>query len=614
MNTAEPELPRVRLTRAQWIRLIVVGAFIVFSLARVGPDLVRIFYPLSTFGYSTDGDAVVTSVSPRAAARAAAPERPSSKSKSKSHARAKPPVIYDMVQPGDRVRLDKIKPFDRKPGIAGRGFTYDNPDRMLPIERDGRERKLHLMGVAESPPLRFVAVLRILLFAVSISIGAFLFLVKPSITTAGFFAFTLGADAPTTYMDLVIPNPWRPLPIWIGDTVHGAARAGLLLFALCLYDNSALRQRLYAYATSIAGIGLGLLGAYAAWRLTFEALPSAAYDRWFTDISTAVTAVTTVVFFGALLRTRGGRRRRILWIVIAFAAADIARIATDQLFPGRLPIWLNGSLIVTTVIPAIVVATAVVRQRFFEIDFVVSRAITYVALTAAIIALITTAEEVATYVFYNNTDIAYIATMLLSLAIGATTGKLHRFIEYFADRFIFRDRRAQRQALELIAGYILDAESIEDVYRALLRDCSSALNLAFAGILTRRPDGAYALSDQHEWPNDFDVLLRADDEITLRIARSRSALSFSGKDTRMIQQAFPNERLTFAAPLFYNRKVAAIVVYGTNISGLDLDPQEREQLTRVVAHASIALSAIALSEAQNEPPADLPLPTGKQTV
>ncbi|GAC1403351.1 MAG: hypothetical protein NVSMB64_04950 [Candidatus Velthaea sp.] len=198
--------------------------------------------------------------------------------------------------------------------------------------------------------------------------------------------------------------------------------------------------------------------------------------------------------------------------------------------------------------------------------------------------------------------------MALSLAIGATTGKIHHAIEYFADRFVFRDRRAQRHALELIAGYILDAESIEDVYRALLRDCSSALNLAFAGILARRADGSYALSDQHQWPADFDVLLRADDEITLAIARSRSALSFSGKDTRLIQQAFPNERLTFAAPLFYNRKVAAIVVYGTNISGLDLDPQEREQLTRVVAHASIALSAIALAEVRGDQPAELPLP------
>jgi len=38
-------------------------------------------------------------------------------------------VPVDVVLPGDRVRIDQIKPFDRKPGLVGRGFTYDNPDR-----------------------------------------------------------------------------------------------------------------------------------------------------------------------------------------------------------------------------------------------------------------------------------------------------------------------------------------------------------------------------------------------------------------------------------------------------------------------------------------------------
>jgi hypothetical protein len=37
------------------------------------------------------------------------------------------------------------------------------------------------------------------------------------------------------------------------------------------------------------------------------------------------------------------------------------------------------------------------------------------------------------------------------------------------------------------------------------------------------------------------------------------------------------------------------VVYGHNVSGLDLDPEEREHLIRVVAHASLALNAIELA-------------------
>ena len=56
--------------------------------------------------------------------------------------------------------------------------------------------------------------------------------------------------------------------------------------------------------------------------------------------------------------------------------------------------------------------------------------------------------------------------------------------------------------------------------------------------------------------------------------------------------------------------VSGIVVYGHNVSGLDLDPDERELLVRVVAHASIALNAIELNRYRNPSAAPEPLPAG----
>jgi len=53
--------------------------------------------------------------------------------------------------------------------------------------------------------------LRIMLFIVSIGLGSILFLVKPSIATGAFFIFCLGGvEAPATYLDGIIPQPWRP--------------------------------------------------------------------------------------------------------------------------------------------------------------------------------------------------------------------------------------------------------------------------------------------------------------------------------------------------------------------------------------------------------------------
>ena len=239
---------------------------------------------------------------------------------------------------------------------------------------------------------------------------------------------------------------------------------------------------------------------------------------------------------------------------------------------------------------------AVVRHQFFNVDFVVSRAVVYVALTAAVIGTITVTEEIGTYVFYNNTDLTYGFLIAISMGVGSLTGKIKELLDHAVDHFIFRDRANQREALDLIAGYILDAETFDDVYRALLQDAAYALKLSFGGILARQPDGSYELAANFDWPADCVIRLGPSDELTRAITRTRGALTFSGKDTRMIQQSFPNEKVTFAAPLFYGRIVAGIVVYGHNVSGLDLDPDEREHLVRVVSHASIALNAIELAK------------------
>jgi hypothetical protein len=568
--------------------MIVVGILVALAVARVVPDLVRVVYPLSVFGYVTDGNGVVVHTS------GGAPRRGT-----------------DAILAGDRVRIDRIKPFDRKPGLAGIGYTYDNPDRHLPVERAGRERVLHLAGRTESPPTRTLSVLRILLFLLSVGLGAILFLIKPGIATAAFFVFCLGAEAPTTYADLIVPNPWRHAELWIGDTLRGAARPALLLFALCLIDEDrdAARERIFAWLAAAIALGLGTMRAYGDWLLTFAGRPAIAIDQISTNAGSAVTALTVVVFGLAFLRADSAQRRTIIWIVVAFGFAEIARLISDRFFPSYIPFWLNGFLVSATIVPIAVVWISVLRHRIFNVDFVVSRAVVYVAVTATVIATLSVSEEVATYTFYNNTDFAYGVLIAVSMAVGAFTGRIKEFIDRLVDRFIFRDRHAQRVALEFIAGYILDAETEQDVYRALLADASHALQLSFGGIFARQPDGGYERRECYNWPPDFDLRLGPDDELARSISRWRGALTFSGKDSRLIRHAYPEGRLAFAAPIFFDRRVSAIVVYGHNISGLDLDPDEREHLIRVVAHASIALNAIELARyrSRSEPVAD-PLP------
>jgi hypothetical protein len=609
VTSLQEHLPRVFLDRAQWARLIVVGFFVVLAVGRVAPDLVRTVYPLHLFDYLTDGDGIVVSssapnVRPENAKRAAARLT----ARGRHRAPAAPPP--ERVALGDRVRIDAIKPFDRKPGLARVGFTYDNPDRYLPVERGGKERVLHLVARDETEPSRFFAVLRIVLFVISVGLGAVLFLVKPSVATAAFFFFCLGSEAPTTYLDLIIPNPWRQIPEWLDTTLRGAARPALLLFALCLIDGDAdaPRERVFALVCGGAALVLGSIDAYGSWLLTYAGRPAERIDRFFIDASDVVTALTTLTFVIAFVRARGIERRRIVWIVTGFLLAGAARLVSDTFFPRYLPAWVNGVLVSTTIVPIVGVWIAVIRQRFFNVDFVVSRAIVYVAVTGAALGTVTVIEELGTYLFVNNTDFAYGVVVVVSMAVGALTGKIHPFVHYVFDRFIFRNRRDQRRALELIEGYILDAETLDDVYRALLSDAVHALGLSFGGFLARLPNGDYALTYEHDWPRDCITRLSAGDELTRRLTRSRGALTFTSKDTAIIARAFPRERLTFAAPIFFDRGVLGIVMYGHNVSGLDLDPEEREHLVRVVAHASIAIGSIELARYRSGVVFDAPTP------
>ena len=161
--------------------MVVVGLLVVFALARPLGDFVRVVYPLSYFGYTTNGDAIVTrapAIAPGSATRKAPRRRGAAKADGPPQLSA---ASVDVMRAGDRVRIDRINPLERKPGLAGgRSYTYDNLDRWLPIERDGRERVMHLVAKQESVQARFTELLRIVLCVVAAGLGAMLFLVRPA--------------------------------------------------------------------------------------------------------------------------------------------------------------------------------------------------------------------------------------------------------------------------------------------------------------------------------------------------------------------------------------------------------------------------------------------------
>jgi hypothetical protein len=555
----------------QWLRLAVVGIAVAFMIGRVAPDIVRVFLPLGSFDYATNDDGIVIKVP------------------------AKVAKGTDALHLGDRVRIDRIHPFDRKPGLERIGFTRDNFDRRLPIERNGHEQILALKSKPEPPANRAITLLRIALYFIAVVFGALLLIVKPRIATLGFFIFTLGGNQPTSLTDMLFDYPWRAIAPWIGDTISGAACFGLLMFAFSLAAENHRARVAAAIALGVAAIGFGTLHAYDSWLVIYGAREAGSLAHIFSTAELVCNALTAVAFGVAFMRAHGAERQRTGYIMSAFALAGAGRIASEHFFPAHLNFIENGALLSLSIIPVVVVWVLVLKHNFFDVDFVVSRALVYTAITLAVLGVVGSSEEILTYLFYNNTDLAYGLIIGCSLAIGACFGKTKDFLDRFVDRFVFRERREQRSTLERVAANLLDAEDEQIVWSALLHDVPSILDLSFSGIMTRTPDGGFRLAHLWQWPPECVEALGANHPLTLEIDKSRGILPPDAARSTMIKALFPNDRLTYAAPLYFDRSVAAIVLYGHSISGLDIDPDERAVLTRVMANASIALSAIELS-------------------
>lgn len=571
MDAPSAPLPTIQLNRWQSLRLSAVGIVVAFMLLRVVPDVYRLIVPLGAFDYATNDDAVVI-------------KAPALRAKG-----------TDAMLLGDRVRIDRIQPFDRKPGLARIGFTQYNFDRWLPIERGGRERVIHLKATAESMAGRAVIMLRIFLYAAAVGFAALLLIINPRLATFAFFMFCLGGAEPTSFTDTLFDQPWREIPAWIGDTISGQAPFALLLFALCLSVMNRRARYVIAVVLGVVAFAFGTVHAYDSWRVTYGALPAELYRFIYARSETISNVLTTIAFVVAFISTRGAERQRTGWVIASFAIAGSGRILSERFFPAHLNFWENGVLLSLSIVPVVVVWIAVVKHHFFDIDFMVSRALVYTAITAAVLGIVGGMEELLTYIFYNNTNLAYGFTIAVSLVVGSTFGKVRDFLESFVDRFIFRERHAQRTALERVAANLLDADDAATVYSVLLHEVPSILDLSFSGIMMRLADGGYTLAHEWNWPPECVNELPPDHPLTRDIYKTRGVLPEDAVKSTMVKSLFPNDRLTYAAPLYFDRNVSALVLYGHSITGLDIDPEERITLIRLMSNASIALNAIELA-------------------
>jgi two-component system, NarL family, sensor kinase len=183
---------------------------------------------------------------------------------------------------------------------------------------------------------------------------------------------------------------WAP-PIWAITTVLPM-----------LYPDGRLPSRRWWWAVALTAVGLAVYEVGLA--LTEEVFPGRysvsnplAVPEWqgfarfclaageYLLLGATIVAVAGLV--SRWLRSTGVRRRRMALLLLAFLFGAVQAVLRDTL-PGRLPLVLDRGLeVLAFVLVPLAIAVAMTRERLFDLDTTVRRAVVGVAGTAALLAV-----------------------------------------------------------------------------------------------------------------------------------------------------------------------------------------------------------------------------------
>ncbi|HYL28011.1 MAG TPA: hypothetical protein VEW74_09270 [Candidatus Nitrosotalea sp.] len=542
-------------------RIIIVLAVGAWMLGTLVPELHCLGAPCPANGLNTGGlnyDGVVTGVQPDSPASAAS------------------------ISPGDRI----VPPWPE-------GLFRDPPPVVtFTVSHNGALRQVTLVPAPISwtrvRKLRFLAlVLEYLIFLV---VGSGILLLRPSPMTWTFYLYCVLRR----FGDLLFYWPGSATIFWANFlalvALGGSTCALVAIFALRFPDDRLTGWRIVANRVAVAlAIALPFAWVYAFVRVAFLSLPSEFLIWILIQATSMVYLFAAAVFVITLLRSHGDRRQRLRWILV-FPVVLIMHVVAIE-FAAVLPEWFADALIALAALVPLTVGYAVIRQRVFDVEFAISRALVYAAITTLIAGTFLLLDWFMSKQF-AETRFTLTAEIILALAIGSWLNMLHRNVDRLVDSTFFRQRHLAEERLRKAAAAVLRAESHDVVDRFLVHEPVRALELSSAAIFRR--DGAtgrYVRETAVGWENIKPSELTSDDPLVLHLLAEEDPV-------RLAEIAWPSESgghigdAVLAMPVLLRDELVAIVLYGPHRNGADIDPDEIRVVALLVDRAGAAYDHI----------------------
>ena len=270
---------------------------------------------------------------------------------------------------------------------------------------------------------------------------------------------------------------------WLLAGAHLAylALCALLALVFLLFPTGRLpgpRWRWLSRSTVALGIGLAATTPFTPSLIAPDTRPPWALDGAAGRLLAALVDVggfsvlvpVLIAVASVFTRFRGAdrtERQQLEWFVLA-AAVNAAYITVELVgVPSWIPplVWQITGVIALNSIPVAVVI-AVLRYRLYEIDRIVSRTVTYGALTAAIFAvyLIVVAVVPQLGLPAGSSDAVVAAA---TLAVAALVGRVRRRLQAVVDRRFDRERYDAGRAVDAFAARLREQVDLDEVVDGL---------------------------------------------------------------------------------------------------------------------------------------------------
>ena len=523
------------------------------------------------------------------------------------------PAAQARLRDGDRLDWARVAFEDRvKCGlsvVASPGTTCT-----LPVLTDGH---VNLVTVASDPlPFTYrdaiVAVLAVLGTAFFVAVAAALVLLRPSPITWAFFACSVWYNSGNDGFFLALLPPLQAaiqelaMPIVIGFSTWG-----VFYFGLMFPSGAGGSVRLAAARWSwIIGVLVAVPDIVILQRALFTGSTAPPGFSGFSTIFgpvdfvlvPAVVLLSVVAMIVTFANARGLDRQRVQWVLPAFAlglAVEGGLLILAPLASIIVPIGVTNALISLSFLPPLAVAYTVIVHRVFDIRFVISHALVYGILTAALVALFAAMDWFFGRVLAQS-KLALVAELAAAIGLGFWFNGLHSAVDKFIDATLFRARHRAEQRLSRAAAAVAHLNSVEAVEEMLASDPADALGLASAAVFRLANDNSFHRRAVVNWPAATTNRLGSDDRLVAELRGTQNPLRVV--DVRWSESDLPQgaARPVLAVPLSVRHELRAIALYGAHASGEDIDPDEVKAIEILATMASAAFDHLEALELRRE--------------